>query len=588
MPTPPSALNPPGPRARRLLSAAWLSLLALVLVGQAGTLHMAAREGAEVIPAFAALGLDAFADDEGRGFTVAPALAAAEAAGVAKGARLLAVDGAPLAPDASHFDVAPLLRGADGGEVRLTLQPPDGAAREVTLVRSAAAADEMDVPGRQTTLYGLHAAFALLALIYLAAAVLLRRRRFGEPVSILLSFAFLGAAASVLGPYAFWTWVGLELFGNVLIAFWVVPLVIALPAFPDGRFDPAWGRWLLVLAPLAALLEVAAVFPTELTDLVIAGLLVAGLAALVIRYRRTPRGPERQQMKWAAGGLVVGIAMLAAAVPLIVAAQWLGEETLAGVLVMALVLLLAIAGLFTVPAGILLSLMRYRLNDADALIGRSAGYAAVTMIVGVVWAVTMGWANRLIDATLGGGPALTTAVSTIAAGLVFLPAKDRVLGWTERRFQPALVRLRALPARLAQWQHGDDPCEVGAAALAEIVEGIGASSAALIGTEGAAPQIYALHGAAAEDAEAPGSAFPLRVPLEDSGGAVAMLLVGPRTDGASYSRDERTAIALIAEPLAQALRATARRSRTAVALTATLVALDERISRLEGLRGASA
>jgi hypothetical protein len=44
-------------------------------------------------------------------------------------------------------------------------------------------------------------------------------------------------------------------------------------------------------------------------------------------------------------------------------------------------------GYAMVPIGLLFSVLGYRLNDVDAAIGRSAAYAAVTMLVGVVWAV---------------------------------------------------------------------------------------------------------------------------------------------------------------------------------------------------------
>jgi hypothetical protein len=579
---PPTALKPPPPRLARLLGFAWWLMLALAVVGQVGGMWAAHEEAMRIEPAFASAGLHAELDEEGRGFTVAPA---AEGVAVAPGSRIAAVDGAPVARDALPFEVAPRLAGPDGTPVRLRLEAPDGGRSEVALVRSAQNREASGLSAAQSYTIGLFAAFALLALPYLAAAWLLRRRAFDNPVSVLLSFAFLGIAASVMGPQTFWERIGADVLNDLLFALWAALLVIALPAFPDGRFEPRWSRWLLVLAPAAAAVAGAGLASDTLHDLLFALLLGAALTALALRYRRTPRGPERQQMKWAAGGLFAGLAMMVAAVPLYLGATLLDVGGAVELVLFLITLLLVYVGLLFVPLGLLLSLARYRLNDADAVIGRSAGYAAVTMIIGVVWAVSMSWANRLIGETLGGGPALTTAASTLVAGLVFLPAKDRVLGWTERRFQPALVRLRGLPAKLAQWQHGDDPGELGRAALAAIVEGVGASGGALVGTESGSPSIHALYGGGA--GAAPDAAFPIRIPLSDGAREVGALLLGPRSDGASYSADEKAALDMVAEPLAHALRDTARRARTALALAASLGALEERIARLEEMRGTS-
>ena len=65
--------------------------------------------------------------------------------------------------------------------------------------------------------------------------------------------------------------------------------------------------------------------------------------------------------------------------------------------------------------------------------------------------------------------------------------------------------------------------------------------------------------------------------MTDHLGVVATLLLGRRSDGASYSKDEKAAIGQITEPLADALRAAARRAER-------YAAIDERFAAVEAAR----
>jgi hypothetical protein len=563
---PPERLGQVAPSLARWLHPLWFVLFGLAIVGQAGGAWRVWETVERVEPAFARLGLSSGTDADDR-LTVSPLGSRARAAGVAPDSRLLGIDGRPVAAEERIWTVAQRLDGPEGGAATLLIAPPGKAPRAVRLVRSLDA--EADRSGRALAglINALQLVGALLILPFLAAGWLLRRKAGGAPVPWLLAFAFVALAASLFTPLAFWDYLGVHDGWGALMALWFTLLLIALPTYPDGRFTPRFMRWMLVAAPVAGLASMTETFG-DLGGFLYLLLVPAALWSLLRRYRATPRGAERQQIKWAAFGLFAGVGALLgaglAALPLV----FLPLGDIATFALFAFIFFLLCLGLLLMPLGLLLSLARWRLNDADAAIGRSAGYAAVTLGVGIVWAVSMSWANQLIGQMVGGGTAMATALSTLVAALVFVPARERVLGWSERRFQPALVRLRALPARLEPIGHADAPAEVAAAALPEIVDGVGASGARIEDEAGVA---------VAEIGAAP----------RDGGEAVVMLAgfgalrLGPRSDGASYRRDERAALAALADPLGKALAAAAARARRQARIDAALAGIEARLARLE-------
>jgi hypothetical protein len=185
----------------------------------------------------------------------------------------------------------------------------------------------------------------------------------------------------------------------------------------------------------------------------------------------------------------------------------------------------------------------------------------------------------------------TTTITTVIAALVFTPARAYVLAWTEKRFQPALVHLRKLPDKLVRWQTCDSPDELASAALADLVPGVGAAYAAVLGDDGREWRVLAAHGiepdkaAALLEAERPAERrddpFPFRRELADQLGQPDVLAIGPRSDGASFTRDEKAAIAMIIDPLSSAIEAAALRERHILKVEDSLAGIDQRLGRIE-------
>jgi hypothetical protein len=167
------------------------------------------------------------------------------------------------------------------------------------------------------------------------------------------------------------------------------------------------------------------------------GLLVAA-GSLVVRFRRA-RGVERLQLRWVA--LAAAVAGLAIAVILVSwatmgsAAQPLWEWATA----------LYLVGL---PLATGASILRYRLYDLDHLISRTLAWTVLTVLLGLGYAVVVLGLGRLLPDS----SSLAVAAATLAVAAVFQPARRRVQGVVDRRFDrhryDAARTIAAFSARL--------------------------------------------------------------------------------------------------------------------------------------------
>ena len=223
-----------------------------------------------------------------------------------------------------------------------------------------------------------------------------------------------------------------------LLAVWL-PLL-----FPDGRLPgPRWRMVGIVAATtLAVAVSVAFVTPHQdeygrtlpnpttvdgpvwellegATTMVTAGLIVAAVISVIVRWRRS-QGAERQQMKW----LVAAVVLLATSVfTLAFQTNELGWA-------------FAMAALAFLPIAIGIAVLRYRLYEIDRLISRTIGWAIVTaLLVGAFVLLVLGSTELLQPLT--GGNTLAVAGSTLIVAALFTPLRSRVQRAVDRRFDRA-------------------------------------------------------------------------------------------------------------------------------------------------------
>jgi tRNA A-37 threonylcarbamoyl transferase component Bud32 len=259
----------------------------------------------------------------------------------------------------------------------------------------------------------------------------------------------LGAALSPAGIYIYETpsphlpnW----LHGLSLFCVTVINLVgwgstgLFFTVFPDGRFVPAWSKYLVLFTLLFS--AGWGMFPQQFNDpqspiaaLVSIGILITFsgiLAVQVYRYRRVSSAVQRQQTKWFLYGLaVIAAGILIGNVLLLQLSQAVPEMLPLYDLSTVIVELLWLA----LPLTIATAIFKYRLWDVDILINRSLVYGVATFMLVVLFSFSVLILNSLLGAS---NQLAALVVSAIGPIVLFNPTRRRAQHWIDRN----LYRLR--------------------------------------------------------------------------------------------------------------------------------------------------
>ncbi|MBO9516654.1 MAG: hypothetical protein J7493_01160 [Porphyrobacter sp.] len=584
----PSRLPPPTNTQLTWLRGLWFVALALaVVLDIAGTVFVM-RDVYRNDPQFHRLALTSEIENDGS-VTVESIPDVAGAPVVPLLSRITAIDGKPVARDTPVWDLAERLKGKDGQVVALTIESPDGQSathRIEVSPRYTAGRDATAPIGRDGRMTARMIISLLTCMTLIGCSVLLFLRRPQDPVALLFSFSFLLFAGAIDPPLNLWLATGMgDAFDVYTTLAWAL-LVIGIAAFPDGRFTPRVVRWVLVIAPLLAIPLAIDEIPTVINITVAFILPLFLLICHVIKYRRFPSGIERQQIKWAAFGFGSGLLLLTLAFVLVEA---LALETTTAPLSGLIVLVLFNAGFLAMAIGLLISLLRFRLWEADKVISRSAISAVVTLAVGIVWTLSMDFLKLGAEWVLGreSETAATLAGAILAAG-IFAPTQALAMRWAKKRLAGDESRIQKLVGRLQVWRTTEMPEEIGVRTLSALSAAVHCNGAALLVDGPRGPQLLAARDIDhADDLDKPSydpvadPRFPLTLPLEDEDGPIGQLLIGPRSDFNRYNAAQLEGLNEMTEPLAETLRASLKRAQQAESINVQMGSVEERLARLE-------
>jgi hypothetical protein len=534
-----------------------------------------------------------------------PVGAAAKAAGVEPGDKIVAIDGLPVArsvpldpklaigpghaTDTDYALFQSILDNSQPIDLDFTLRSQSGQIRQFHVTTGEQHIDQAARSAHLTpAMLSVIDLFHILTYPFLLfAAWILHRRKREDLISSVLSLAVLLTISSeepsrtflILMAHIPASWhQHLYDLGNIC-------LLAGILLFPFGQLRPR------IVVPFLVLLPVLFLLGGDSYKAVLFIFFIASVMTMLVRLRRTPPSAARQQLKWALFGftgysLFLAIALTGDMAKLTVGSfgAQLSLEVLDG-------LAFGLAFL-CLQLGLLIALMRYRLYDAETVISRSANVALITLGVAAVFAATADALKQLVYNYYGNSGSEGPVIFAAALATVLVnPIQERITRWSENRFQKNLVILRdELPDSVRDLRETASLGELIDDVLARIIKGVRTTHIASIIDQG----VFRTRGVSKEQVEewkqqtpewecteelchARDKLFPIRIPLIPGEGedVLGFLLIGPRPDGSVISHDEQKALKEVAEPIARAIRNVVRR----VAYERRLESLIEHSSR---------
>ena len=500
--------------------------------------------------------------------------------------------------DPAYIAMVNLLNGSDEAEIPLTIRDPDGRVRDVTVITGEAHIDAgakaLGISPRLLSFIDL-----LQVLFYpflLWAAWLLHRRNSRDVVSSILSLAVLFSIGAEQPSSFFLATMGVPRSVNVAIFdLGNVLLLAGILLFPHGNLS-----WrvigLIACLPLLMFLQ-GQPYQTYLIFFMIIGVL-----AMVRRLRQTASSDQRQQIRWA----LFGISTYGVLRCISILADYLKWSTgsFGQQLLVEMVAGISFAlGVLLLQLGLLIALLRYRLYDAEFVIGRSVNFAVITLGLAAIFAAAGDALKQIVYNYSGNTNSEVPIIFAAALATIMVnPIQDRVQKWSEKRFQKNLYLLREdLPQSVRDMRENASLGEMLQQILVQVDRGVRAVRGAMV-VNGSVMAVRGLTVDEVEEwrtsvfaqdykndiCEASDRLFPIRAPLVPSSGdeePVGYLLVGPRPDGSIPSRAEQSAISEVSEEIARAFRTVIKREAREAQFVELIADNSRRIEALEAMLG---
>jgi len=166
----------------------------------------------------------------------------------------------------------------------------------------------------------------------------------------------------------------------------------------------------------------------DLTALFVLGCIVVAIASLVVRWRRA-QVVERAQLKWFLAATALTVVALAAAI-----ITWnVGQTQFFGPIDP--VFALMIIAFWSIPAAVVIAVLRYRLFEIDLLINGTLVYGALTLATLASY-VSLVLAGGAVARWLSGQASneIVVAATTIVIAAMFHPARRRIQSLVDRHF----------------------------------------------------------------------------------------------------------------------------------------------------------
>lgn len=221
-----------------------------------------------------------------------------------------------------------------------------------------------------------------------------------------------------------------------------VGVVVWMPLpfiFPNGRIEPRWLKWLVVVltlliapfwTPAMSVYLPGIIFTlVNLTTLVWAAL---GLYSMVYRYRRVSTPVERQQTKWVlVGFMAVFVTSLTYTYLQVLFPPW--QPSTARLIALLVNGVAYVVGYLLLGGSLAFAILRYRLWDIDVVVRRTLLYSALTVTLALIyWGAVV--VLQAIFSGMTGQNSVAIIGSTLLIAALFQPLRHRLQLLIDRRF----------------------------------------------------------------------------------------------------------------------------------------------------------
>ena len=319
--------------------------------------------------------------------------------------------------------------------------------------------------------------------------------------------------------------------------------------FPDGRFVPAWTRWLLLGWLVGYLVSLISPSLTPYLIPLVVALVVSAPASQIYRYVRVSDERQRQQTKW--------IAFMGAVLVLFIIAQILTSTGLAptrvnlatSFLASTLMRTLTALWILFLPIVIGIAILRYRLWDIDIIIRRTLVYLPLTAILAGVFAASIKLLQTLFSPLSGEPSGAATALTTLIVVAAFDPIKGWIQKIVDARFKEVSDpegRWKAYDDQVRAFVQMNDAVASARRLLEEAVAVFDAKDGAIY-LQGAG-KMELVHRLGPSQ-----NTLDLLIPLEHQGSQLGRLELGARRNGRPYNLQDRALLMQTASAVAAAI-----------------------------------
>lgn len=216
--------------------------------------------------------------------------------------------------------------------------------------------------------------------------------------------------------------------------------------FPDGRFVPAWTRyvipfWVATQLPYLIFLSrpsspwipyfVVGEWPALLALLLFFSLFCTCIFAQVYRYRSVSDPIQRQQTKWVVFGMITTVVVIVGS--LVIDSTYPSLMT-AGTPYDLVENLVQLFSFLLIPLTIGIAIMRYRLWDIDLIINQTLVYGSLTVLLTLTYFIGVVSLQTALRTLTTHQSELSVIGTTLAVSMLFNPLRRQIQLFIDRQF----------------------------------------------------------------------------------------------------------------------------------------------------------